>query len=186
VAVRIRSSSARPGDLPPGTALDAGCGEGADTHWLARRGWRVTAMDVSAVALERGAAHAREDIADRITWEQVDLTTWVPDHRTYDLVNAQFTHFPRVLREPLYAHLAASVSPAGTLLIVAHHPWDLRTTMPRPQEPDLFFTAEELAGSLDAHEWDILVADARPRSAIHPEGREITIHDAVLRARRRP
>src|SRR5690349_24226678 len=37
--------------LPPGTALDVGCGEGADAVWLAEQGWQVTALDVSAVAL---------------------------------------------------------------------------------------------------------------------------------------
>jgi 2-polyprenyl-3-methyl-5-hydroxy-6-metoxy-1,4-benzoquinol methylase len=45
--------------LTPGPALDVGCGEGADAVWLAERGWRVTAVDLSTVALERGAAHAR-------------------------------------------------------------------------------------------------------------------------------
>ncbi|MFD0534090.1 MFS transporter [Actinomadura luteofluorescens] len=47
-------------DLAPGTALDLGCGEGADAVWLARRGWRVTAVDISGVALERAAYHAEE------------------------------------------------------------------------------------------------------------------------------
>src|SRR5262249_12825751 len=46
--------AAQAADLDPGVALDAGCGEGADAIWLARRGWTVTAVDVSAVALERG------------------------------------------------------------------------------------------------------------------------------------
>src|SRR3954471_21898208 len=45
--------------LAPGRALDVGCGEGADAVWLATRGWRVTALDVSEVALDRAAQHAR-------------------------------------------------------------------------------------------------------------------------------
>ena len=35
--------------LAPGTALDVGAGEGADAIWLAERGWRVTAVDISGV-----------------------------------------------------------------------------------------------------------------------------------------
>ncbi len=40
-------------DLTPGRALDVGCGEGADAIWLARRGWTVTAIDISDVAVGR-------------------------------------------------------------------------------------------------------------------------------------
>lgn len=173
-------------DLTPGTALDAGCGEGADTLWLAHRGWRVTAIDISTVALDRAAARAEPDTADRITWEQADLIGWAPDGRTYDLVSAQFVHFPPALRDPLFAGLAASVAPAGTLLIVGHHPADLLTTVHRPHEPDLFYSAEQLADSLDPDRWDILVAEARPRPATDPAGQPVTLHDTVLRARRRP
>ena len=79
-------------DLPAGEALDLGCGEGADAMWLAARGWSVTGLDVSAVALERAAAHARERGQDAaIEWVQQDLATWVPD-RLFDLVTAQFLH----------------------------------------------------------------------------------------------
>ncbi len=190
-ATRIWSGNPNPqlvreiAGLEPGTALDAGCGEGADAHWLARQGWRVTAMDVSTIALERGAAHAEAEIADRITWRQADLTNWQPED-SYDLVNAQFIHFPPELREPVYARLAAAVAPGGTLLVVAHHPSDMHTSMHRPSEPDLFFTAEELAESLDGKEWEIVTTAARPRSTTDPEGRETTIRDTVLRARRRP
>lgn len=45
-------------DREPGRALDVGCGEGADAIWLARRGWEVTALDVSEVALHRASAVA--------------------------------------------------------------------------------------------------------------------------------
>lgn len=42
--------------LPPGTALDLGAGEGRNAIWLARQGWRVTAVDFSQVGLAAGLA----------------------------------------------------------------------------------------------------------------------------------
>ncbi|MFF8436504.1 class I SAM-dependent methyltransferase [Streptomyces bacillaris] len=67
-------------ELPPGDALELGCGEGGDTLWLARRGWRVTAVDLSAVAVERLNALARSHgLADRVTAEQHDLGASFPE-----------------------------------------------------------------------------------------------------------
>jgi len=175
-------------DLTPGTALDVGAGEGADAVWLAERGWTVTAVDISAVALERGAAQAAKagpGVAARIEWVPADLTTWVPPPATYDLVSAQFMHLPAAQRGPLFAALAESVAPGGTLLIVGHHLSDLQTTMPRWAIPEMFFTAEDIAQTLDPLEWD-LVSETRPRTATDPAGQTVTIHDAVLRARRSP
>ncbi|MET1064831.1 MAG: class I SAM-dependent methyltransferase, partial [Arthrobacter sp.] len=77
--------------LSPGTALDLGCGEGADAIWLASRGWTVPAVDVSAVALERAQAHAQERGLGNIKWVRQDLATWVPEE-LFDLVTAQFLH----------------------------------------------------------------------------------------------
>ncbi|MGH2346278.1 MAG: SAM-dependent methyltransferase [Chloroflexota bacterium] len=173
-------------DLAPGTALDAGCGEGEDALWLAACGWQVTAVDISTVALERGAAHARAigmDVAERITWLQADLTNWVPAAASYDLVSAQFLHLPREPRDALFRRLAAAVAPGGSLLIVGHHPSDLQI-IPRPLSPDRFFTAPDIAALLDPHGWDIVVSAARDRGAADPAGRPVIIHDAVLRARR--
>lgn len=93
-------------------------------------------------------------------------------------------HLPKEPREALYRRLAAAVAPGGSLLIVAHHPSDLQTTIPRPQMPELFFTAEDAAALLDPHDWEIVVSEARGRDVTDPEGRTVTIHDAVLRARR--
>ncbi|GAB3289662.1 class I SAM-dependent methyltransferase [Parasphingorhabdus pacifica] len=174
------------GDLEPGTALDAGCGEGGDAHWLARRGWHVTAMDVSEVALERGAAHAEAEIADRITWRHADFTNWVPDHHTYDLVSAHFMQLPRGLRDVVFEQFATSVSPGGTLLIVGHHPYDMQTTTHRTPDPELYFTGEEIANNLEPERWDVVEAAARPRPSCDAEGGETVIHDAILRARKRP
>ena len=178
---------AEAGALPPGTALDAGAGEGADAIWLARRGWRVTAVDISGVALERAAGHgAKEDeaVAERIEWRREDLREWVPPERGYDLVTAQYLHVPGATRRVLVARLAASVADGGTLLFVGHHPLDLETTMPRPRQPELFFTGDDLAADLDGDGWKIVTNVAAPHEATDPEGRPVVVHDTVFRARR--
>jgi SAM-dependent methyltransferase len=175
-------------ELTPGSALDVGCGEGADAIWLATRGWRVTALDVSTVALERAAGHARdagEDVADRITWLQADLLDWDPPVDQFDLVSAQFMQLPGVHRVPLHRQLAAAVRPGGSLLIVGHHPSDMHTSVRRPKNADLFFTAEDVAGGLEAGEWDIVVAAAAERQAPDPDGQLVTVRDAVVHALRR-
>ena len=172
-------------DLPPGRALDVGSGEGADALWLASLGWQVLGTDVSQVALDRAAAAAdAAGLSDQVMWVQQDLSAWTPPARAFELVSAQFFHLPADIRPQVYGGLADSVAPGGTFLVVAHHPSDLDTTMSRPPIEELFFTADELAENLD-DEWEIQLAEARPRTAVDPDGREITITDTVLKARRR-
>jgi SAM-dependent methyltransferase len=176
-------------DLVPGTALDAGCGEGADAIWLAQRGWQVTAVDFSAVALERGTARAAElgtGIARRITWCHADLTAWIPAKACYDLVSAQFMHLPKEPREALIRRLASAVAPAGSLLLVAHHPSDMQTSVRRPRNPEVYFTSDDVAGALDLNGWGIVTSAVRSRDATGPDGRTVRVHDTVMRARRQP
>jgi SAM-dependent methyltransferase len=177
---------AEAGSLTLGTALDAGAGEGADAIWLARRGWRVTAVDISAVALDRAAGHAAaagQDVADRIQWLREDILVWVPPERAYDLVSVQYMHLPAEMRRTVYGRLAAAVADRGTLLIAGHHPSDMGTTMPRPQQPELFFTGDDLAAEF-ASGWDIVTNTVAARQATDPEGRPVTLHDTIFRARR--
>lgn len=174
--------------LRPGRALDAGAGEGADAIWLAARGFQVTAVDISGVALERGRKQAEalgSEVAARITWVRDDLATWTPPSAAFDLVSAQFLHLPAALRIPLHRRLAAAVAPGGLLLVVAHHPSDLETSVRRPRDPGLFFTAPDVATTI-GEGFTTLVEEARPRTVLDPEGRTVTIHDTVLLARRNP
>ncbi|MDT0262024.1 FAD-dependent oxidoreductase [Jatrophihabitans lederbergiae] len=168
-------------DLVPGTALDAGSGEGADALWLASRGWVVTGAEFSTTALQRSAAQA-ERLDLTVNWQHLDLAR-EPATGTYDLVSAFFLHLPAEPRRTLFAHLVAAVAPGGTLLIVGHDLSDLQTTMPRPRLDEMGWTTEEIIDSL-GDGWSITVSEARPRHATDPDGHDIIIHDTVLRARR--
>lgn len=171
--------------LQPGRALDLGCGEGADAIWLAGRGWTVTAVDVSAVALERAAAHARESgHSGNIEWLQQDLAAWVPE-RQYDLVSAQFLHSTLMPWQHGLRLAAAAVRPGGTLLVVGHHPEGL-PQWGNHHAPDIYFTAEDVVRELGiaGPGWRVDVVAARRRSAEGPDGEPAELTDAVLRATR--
>jgi SAM-dependent methyltransferase len=173
--------------LTPGTALDAGCGEGADAIWLAERGWRVTAVDIASTALDRArAVDVSPSVAERIVWQQGDLIANPPPAAAFDLVSSHFMQIAPDALTTFVRGLAAAVMPGGTLLVVGHHPSDLLTTARRPRAPGVLYTAEDVAALLNpASEWDIIVCAARARAAADPNDNPITVHDTVLRAKRR-
>ncbi len=175
------------GDLRPGTALDAGCGEGANAIWLASHGWRVTAVDIASTALRHAREYAEtfgDDVVSRIDWAEADLTAWTPAEEHFDLVCAHYVH-PAASRQIVFRRLAAAVAPGGTLLIVDHHP-SHEPALSHATVPAVHITPAELAAGLDSDRWDIAVAEARTRPATDSDGCENTLHDAVLRARKRP
>jgi SAM-dependent methyltransferase len=174
------------GDLPPGRALDLGCGEGADAVWLARRGWRVTATDISGVALERAAGHAAEaGVADRVDFRRHDLGESFPAGE-FDLVSACFLHaygdFPRarILRAA-----AGAVAPGGVLLVVGHGGWaSWQAEEDRP--PVHFPRPDEVLGQLELPEgdWEVLVAEEYEKDQPAPDGRPGTRTDNTVKVRR--
>lgn len=174
------------GGLKPGTALDLGCGEGADAVWLARRGWRVTAVDISRVALERAAGHAEaEGIAEGlIDWQRHDLGVTFPEG-TYDLVSAQFLHSPNDMpRERILRAAAAAVAPGGVLLVVGHAGFPAWETDPHPEVH--FPTPQEVLESLGLPEgeWEVVLTDEHERIQNDPDGRPTTRVDNTLEIRR--
>ena len=79
--------------MTPGIALDLGAGDGRNAVWLAGHGWRVSAVDFSAVAIDRGQALATAAGVE-IDWRREDLLTWTPSAAAFDLVALFFIHLP--------------------------------------------------------------------------------------------
>ncbi|MCW2796698.1 methyltransferase domain-containing protein [Nocardioides sp.] len=174
-------------DLATGEALDVGCGEGTDAIWLAARGWNVTGLDLSQVALDRAAARAADlspAVSGRLTWLRADLLTGDPLPTDFDLVSVQFMHVPRELFDGLYRRLAATVRPGGSLLVVGHHPDDLASGARHHDVPDILFPPEQVTAVLDPAEWDVKLADALVRT-MERDGEQVSVRDTVVHAARR-
>ena len=169
------------GDLRPGRALDAGCGHGSDTLWLAARGWRVTAVDFAATALAQARSTAEAlgpDVAERIDWVEADLATWTPRRDGYDLVVCLYVHVAGSVEE-LVQRLATGVAPGGTLFLVGHLPVDPATGAATAAAGQRQVSVEAARAALDPDRWELVVAEDRPRPSAG------TGVDAVIRARRR-
>jgi SAM-dependent methyltransferase len=167
--------------LAPGRALDVGCGEGADAVWLARRGWDVTALDVSRVALDRAELHARE-AGVRVRWVHAGLLDAALPAGSFDLVSAQYPVLLRTPANDAERALLAAVAPGGTLLVVHHADMDPEHARSRGFDPDDYVQPAQVAAVLDG-DWLVEVDESRPRTVESGAGAGHSV-DLVLRARR--
>ncbi|MBM7439908.1 bifunctional 2-polyprenyl-6-hydroxyphenol methylase/3-demethylubiquinol 3-O-methyltransferase UbiG [Streptomyces sp. HB132] len=171
--------------LPPGDALDLGCGDGGDALWLAGQGWQVTAADISAVAVERLADLARSHgLGDRVTAVQHNVDASFPPGG-FDLICAHYLHTPHDLdRATVLRSAAHALRPGGRLLVVDHGsaaPWSWN------QDPDVHYPSprEVAAGiGLPPETWAVERADTPRRIASGPGGHTAEVTDHVLLIRR--
>lgn len=169
--------------LPPGRALDLGCGEGGDSVHLARLGWQVTAIDVSPTALARTREMAAAaGVSSLVTTEQHDLASSFPSG-SFDLVVAMFFQSPLELaREQVLHRACSSLAVGGRLVLVEHGSapaWSDHHDM-------VFATPEELVAliDLDPTRFTTVTAGSRGREATGPDGHSGTMVDTVVVVRR--
>ena len=119
-------------DLPPGDAVDLAAGEGRHALWLAGRGWRVTAVDFSAVGLGRGSGRPG---AEGVTWEAADVTSWAAQPASLDLVLVAYLHLPEPETVDVLTRAVGWLRPGGRLLVLGHDVENLSAGVGGPQEP---------------------------------------------------
>jgi SAM-dependent methyltransferase len=176
-AALVREVSA----LRPGRALDVGCGEGADARWLAERGWEVTALDVSRVALDRAAAHAGRAGA-RVQWLHAGLVQAALPPASFGLVSAQYPALLRTGQHEAERALLDAVAPGGVLLVVHHPVPSKEQAAAHGFDPEDYVSPADVAARLDDG-WRVEVYETRPRHVTAGAGAAHT-EDIVLRARR--
>jgi SAM-dependent methyltransferase len=171
-------------DREPGEALELGCAKGDDAVWLAKKGWQVTAVDISETALSYAETNAqRQGVSDRIDFQQHDLSVSFPDIRC-DLVTAMFLQTPLDFpRNEVLKKAAHSLNSGGLLLIVSHGaraPWSWAKA-----DKDYPTARENLCElKLGANEWGELHVGEEKRMAHGPDNQKATVTDAIIFLRR--
>ena len=170
-------------DLDPGSALDVGCGEGADAIWLAQRGWTVTAIDISDVAVSR-AREVADSVGSSVDWVCGDALQTPFPSGSFDLVSMQYPALPKAAGDAAVRSLLDAVRPGGLLLAVYHDlDHDHREHMKeRGFDPADYVGADDLA-TLLGDDFVIELHAVEPR--IDPPPNTPHVADVVVRARRR-
>lgn len=177
-----RTLEAEVAGLPPGRALDLACGEGRNALWLASRGWDVTAVDFSGRALAKARDRAAE-LALAVRLVEADLTEYVPEPGSSDLVIVLFLHLPAAERAVVLGRAAAAVAPGGTLLLVAHDLLNLTEGHGGPREPSILTTPEGVVAELPGL---VVECAERVRRSVTTDAGVATAIDTLVRARRPP
>jgi len=148
------------GDLAPGAALDLGAGEGRNAIWLAGRGWRVSAVDFSRVALERARRLAARRGVE-VAWVLEDLSRYRPRPGAYDLVLMCYLQLPEAERRRVIAAARAALVPGGTFLYVGHDASNLTRGVGGPQDPAVLCSPGEVVAELPG--WRVVRAEVVTR-----------------------
>lgn len=136
--------------LSPGkTALDVACGEGRNSIFLAQQGFKVTALDIADVGINKGRKRAKE-AGISIDFHQVDLDDYQITKK-YDLI----LNFNFLLRD-LFRQEVEALNPGGLLLV--------DTIMESPSvlmqhNPDYLLKRGELANIFSTFDGEILASE---------------------------
>jgi SAM-dependent methyltransferase len=167
-------------ELAPGRALDLACGEGRNAVWLAGRGWRVTGVDFSEVAIEkaRRLAGAREV---EVEWLVADLLQYRHQPEAFALVILFYLQVPAAQRRQIVRAAAKAIAPGGTFLMVGHDSRNLEGGYGGPKDAAVLYTPEDVV--VDLNGLEIERAEVVERPVETPEGERVAL-DALVRAHR--
>jgi len=135
------------GNLLPGRGIELGCGEGRQAIWLAGRGWKMTAVDFSPVAVDRGRKIA-ERHGIRVDWVVADVLDYDLT-APVDLAMILYLHIHRDEFAGVLAKAATALAPGGTLLVLGWDRQNFTDGLGGPRPPEVLYSIDDLVGALD-------------------------------------
>jgi len=166
--------------LAPAAALDLACGTGRHAVWLAQRGWSVTAVDFSEIALTMARGLAVAGRVD-VEWIEADVVDWLPPPLAFDLVCMLYVQLPASDRRAALRHAVSAVRPGGTLLVLGHDVLNLAEGWGGPSKREVLFTPDDIVKEIEGLEVE---KAERVRRRVEEGGVVSEAIDALVRARR--
>lgn len=137
------------------SVLTVADGEGRNAVWLAEQGCRVTATEISPVALEKAAKLARGRHVS-VDWKAADILNWTWPQDTYDAVVGIFIQFATPEERPRQiGGMKQAAKPGGFLLLQGYTPKQLDYRTGGPSAVENLYT-EALLRTLFA-DWEIVL-----------------------------
>lgn len=174
-----RLFAAEVGGLEPGRALDLACGEGRNAVWLAERGWDVTAVDFSDVAIGKAARLAESRGVD-VEWVVADVLEYEPEPEAFDLVAVLYLQLPHDELARALRHAADALAAGGTLFVLGHDTTNLTDGYGGPRDATVLFTPEDVVAAVGG--LAVERAEKVERTVEPADGGTATAIDALVRA----
>lgn len=162
------------GKLPPGKILCLAEGEGRNAVFLAKKGFDVTAVDLSEVGLEK-AKNLAEEANVKIRTVCADLADFDIEENYWDAIVSIWAHVPIPVRRALHRKAVAGLKTNGAFLLEAYTPKQVQFGTGGPNV-DLTMSLDALLEELNGMNFEI----AREMERDVREGKYHTGQSAVV------
>jgi SAM-dependent methyltransferase len=159
----------------PGVGLDLASGEGRNAIWLAGEGWKMTAVDFSDVAVERGRRVSRD-----VDFVVADVLDWEPE-RIFDLVLIAYLHLEEEALRGVVERAAGWLEPSGDLFMIGHDRSNIELGHGGPQSPEILWDVPTITRWMEGLR---VVESVVVRRPVEAEEGVVYARDALVRARR--
>ena len=160
--------------LEPGRGLDLAAGDGRNAIYLSERGWSMTAVDFSGVAVELGRS-----LTSEVDFVVADVLDWSPA-TTFDLVLIAYLHIPRDAMRSIVSRSLGWLDPGGELFMIGHDVSNIEFGHGGPQVPEILWDVEEMESWVDGA---VVTESQIVRRPVVVDDEVAYARDALVRAR---